>query len=194
MRGKAAPAVLFIGNSYSFGAPGAFGKLARQRGREVLVAQVTHGGWTLAQHASDAATLRKIREHHWDVIVLQEMSRMPSLPIRRTLVMFPAVAKLAKEARSQGAVPILYQTWGYRMGDPKLLHDDFHAMTRRIREGYSLAAINSGGLWVVPVGDAWEREVSAGRGGELFMPDSSHPTAYGNRVTADAFFHAMFGN
>ena len=186
-------AVLFIGNSYSFGVPKAFAKQAANHGRKVHVEQVTHSGWSLSRHAADEETLRKIRERRWDVVVLQEQSRIPSRPIRRRWAMVPAVRKLADEIRGQGATPVLYQTWGRRDGDPKHPRDDFHAMTARIREGYRLAAEKTGGLQVVPVGDAWEREVSAGRGGRLFQPDGSHPSRAGNELSARVFYHDLLG-
>lgn len=193
IHGKREPAVLFVGNSYSFGAPKAFRKLAAQKGRRVVVDQVTYGGWTLAKHAENEATLRKIRERRWDVVVFQEQSRIPSLPpSRRDPAMFRPLLKLADAARGQGAVPVLYQTWAYRDGDAKQASDDFHAMTARLRDGYRAAAAKAGNLPVVPVGDAWEREVRAGRGGSLFMPDGSHPTPDGNALTARVFYEQLF--
>jgi hypothetical protein len=188
-------AVLFVGNSYSFGVPKAFSKLAADRGKSVRVGHSTYGGWTLAKHAANEATLRKIRDGRWDVVVIQEHSEVPALsPHRRAAAMFPPLRLLVTEARSHGAVPVLYQTWGRRDGDKHLRHDDFHAMTARLRAGYRAAAENAGGLVVVPVGDAWEREFSAGKGGELFIADGSHPTAYGNTVTAAAFCDVFFGD
>jgi lysophospholipase L1-like esterase len=107
--------------------------------------------------------------------------------------MYPNVRKLANEARSAGAVPVLYQTWGRRDGDGYYSsRDDFHAMNRRLREGYRQAARTAGGLTVVPVGDAWEREVDAGNAASLFMPDGSHPTPYAERMVAETFYRTLF--
>jgi hypothetical protein len=185
--------ILFVGNSYSFEAPKAFGRLAARDGRKLRIEQVTHGGWTLAKHAENEETLRKIREGTWDVVVFQEQSRIPSLERARSDTMFPPLRKLAAEARAHGAVPVLYQTWGYRDGDShRIGGDDFHAMTRRLREGYRAAAQDAGGLTVVPVGDAWEREISEGRGQELFMKDGSHPTSHGDQITAQTFYRTLF--
>jgi len=189
---KRKPSVLFVGNSYSFDAPKAFRTYASNRGRQLRVEQVTFGGWTLAQHASHDVTLAKIREGRWDVVVIQEQSRIPSLPpARREAVMSPPLHKLAEEVRKHGAIPVLYQTWGYRDGDKKLPNDDFHAMTGRLRSGYQ-AAGKAENITVVPVGDAWEREYSAGNAGKLFQKDGSHPTAYGNEVTAKVFYGTLF--
>ncbi len=191
--GRGDLSVLFIGNSYSFGAPKAFVKLAASHGKRVIVDQVTHNGWTLARHAENAETLDKLHERRWDVVVLQDESRTPTMPLKRAWMMVPAVRELAAEVRKQGGIPVLYQTWGRRDGDPKRPGDDFHAMNARVREGYRLASMKAGGLAVVPAGDAWEREVFAGRGEGLFQPDGSHSTRQGDALTASVFYDGFFG-
>jgi hypothetical protein len=183
-----------VGNSYSFGVPKAFSRAAAARGKKVRTGHATYGGWNLARHAENRATLNKIRNGSWDIVVIQEQSRIPAMPAwKRAARMFPPLRLLVTEARSHGAVPVLYQTWGRREGDEDLRHDDFHAMTRRLRDGYQAAARDAGGLVVVPVGDAWEREFSAGAGNPLFMEDGSHPTVKGNEITALTFVETFFG-
>lgn len=195
-RGMAAPgpgSVLFIGNSYSFDVPQALRKTAARHGRKIRVGQVTYGGWALAQHAHHGETLHKIREGSWDVVIIQEQSRIPSLPESRADAMFPHVRALADEARKCGAVPMLYQTWGYLNGDPNWgPGDDFASMNRRLREGYRAAAANAGGLAIIPAGDAWEREIEAGRGARLYQADGCHPSRYGNQLTAQTIFEMLF--
>lgn len=184
---KSELAVLFVGNSYSFGVPQAFAKLAKERGKVVRVGHATYGGWTLKRHAANAPTLRKICTGRWDVVVLQEQSEIPSWsPRKRDREMFPPLRALVTEVRRVGALPVLYQTWGRR--------DHFLEMNARLRTGYQAAAENAGGLLVVPVGDTWEREFTAGRGASLFMEDGSHPTAAGNALTAEVFYASFFGN
>ncbi len=185
------PAVLFIGNSYTFGLPKAFARAAKARGRDVEVAQATRSGQSLAGHVSDPATLGILRSRRWDVVVLQEASRTPADPVRRRLSMIPAVRKLANEVRRQGSLPVLYQTWGRRDGDPKVRHDEFFQMNRRIREGYLLASRKCGNLPIVPVGEAWEREFHAGRGAALYQPDGSHPSPRGVELNAETFRKAL---
>ena len=188
------PAILFVGNSYSFGIPREFKKLAAERGKKVRIGHSTYGGWTLGQHAANEATLRKIRGGRWDVVVIQEQSLIPAMPARlRAAKMFPPLRLLVAEARAHGAIPVLYQTWGRRDGDPARRGDDFLKMTQRLREGCQAAANHAGGLVVVPVGDAWELETNAGRGDTLFLDDGSHPAAMGNRVTAEVFYRTFFG-
>lgn len=194
VREKEEVAVFFIGNSYSFGVPGQFRKIAESRGRKVRVGHSTYGGWTLAQHAAHPPTIEKLRRGKWDVVVIQEQSLVPARNERmRRKSMDPAVSFLVTEARAAGAVPLLYQTWGRRDGDPDFPGDDFIEMNSRVRKGYRAASENAGGVAIVPAGDAWEREFVAGRGSELFVEDGSHPSGYGNEVTAREFYRVIFG-
>ena len=187
--------VLFIGNSYCFGAPRAFEKLAIANGHKVVVDQESFGGWTLAKHAKNHGTLSAIRDGHWDIVVIQEQSVIPSLPEpNRARMMTKPLRTLASEARAAGAIPILYQSWGRRDGDPNVRGDTFLAMNHRLRAGYHAASRDAGGLVVVPVGDAWEKEVAAGRGARLYNPDGSHPTRDGNRLIAEVFYRTLFGS
>lgn len=194
VREKQEVAVFFIGNSYSFGVPKQFRKIAESRGRKVRVGHSTYGGWTLAKHAAYPPTLEKLRNGKWDVVVIQEQSQLPARNegIRR-MAMDPAVSFLVAEARAAEAVPLLYQTWGRRDGDPDRPEDDFHSMNLRVRNGYRAASDNAGGVAIVPAGDAWEREFMAGRGSDLFVDDGSHPSSYGNEITAREFYRVIFG-
>ena len=173
------PAILFVGNSYSFGLPKAFSKLTAEQGRKVRVGHATYGGWCLEQHAKNPATLRKINDGRWDIVVLQEQSEIPAMSERkRASIMMPPLQKLVSQVRHVGAVPILYQTWGRRDGDKSFSNDNFYAMTQR--------------LLIVPVGDAWESVVSAGQGAALFMEDGSHPSPSGNQLIAQTFYNTIF--
>jgi len=194
MSGKEQVSVFFIGNSYSFGVPGQLRKIAESRGRKVRVGHSTYGGWTLAKHVEHSPTLEKLRKGKWDVVVIQEQSLIPARNegLRR-VAMDPAVSLLVSEARAEGAVPLLYQTWGRRDGDPDFPGDNFIHMNTRVRKGYRAASENAGGVAIVPAGDAWEREFMAGRGKDLFVDDGSHPSSYGNEVTAREFYRVIFG-
>jgi lysophospholipase L1-like esterase len=92
-----------------------------------------------------------------------------------------------------GARPMLYQTWGRRDGQPGLAGDDFYQMNARIREAYSRAADGVGGAEIIPVGNAWEDQFRKGNGRKLFIEDGSHPSDFGNRVSAEVFFESIFG-
>lgn len=193
--GRANPklSVLFIGNSYSFGAPREFAKLARAQGKRVSVRQSTIGGWSLEKHMTEPQTLKKLKSRQWDVVVIQDHSLNPgSDEENRRKVMDPGVKFFADEARSMGAMPLLYQTWGRRDGFPSQ-GKDFYEMNERVRSGYRNASTRAGYVGIVPVGDAWEREFEAGRGNELYHEDGSHPSAAGDKVTAAEFYRVIFG-
>jgi len=191
VRSKPELAVLFVGNSYSFGVPDGFSKLAAARGKKVRVGHATAGGWTLKRHSTHEPTLRKIRQGNWDIIVIQEQSEIPALPAGKcAAAMFPPLRLLVAEARQHGAIPVLYQTWGRRGGDPKISRDTFSKMNARLRAGYQAASANAGKLVVVPVGDAWERQTPPD---SLFMDDGSHPSPKGNDLTSAVFFQTFFG-
>lgn len=188
-------AIFFIGNSYSFGIPAAFKKLAESRGQKIRTGHSTYGGWSLARHSKNPPTLKKLREGKWDIVVIQDYSLNPAMNEReRHLIMDAGVRFFASEARALGSVPLLYQTWGRRDGNPLLPGDDFFKMNERVRNGYRIASRNAGGVIIVPAGDAWEREYRAGRGNELFLEDGSHPSGLGNSVTTEEFFKTIFGN
>lgn len=187
--------VLFVGNSYSFGVPKAFQQASASHGHTVRTGHVTFGGWTLAKHAENPSTLDKIRKGHWDIVVIQEHSKVPAMPPRkRDPLMFPPLRKLVTEVRHAGAIPILYQTWGRRDGDADRWGDDFYKMNARLRKGYQAAARNAGGIVIVPVGDAWEDEFRAGRGHALYQADGSHPSAAGDQITAETFCQVLFSS
>lgn len=186
LRNSASPSILFIGNSYSFGLPAELQKIAAEHGKQVRTGHSTYSGWTLAKHAKHKPTLEKIRTGKWDVVVIQEFSLNPAkFSMLRDAQMFPPLQALAGEARNAGAIPVLYQTWGRR--------NAFEIMNPKIRDGYRAASKKAGGLYIVPVGDAWEKEVNAGKSNELFMPDGSHPTPAGVHLNAETFYRAFFG-
>lgn len=186
--------VLFIGNSYSFDVPQMFREISYKNGKKVKVAGCTHGGWKLSMHAEHAPTLKKLRQKKWDIVVIQDFSVSGAYPeSRRKEEMYPFIEFFVNEARAIGARPMLYQTWGRRDGQPGLKGDDFYQMNARIREAYTIASAKAGGVDIVPVGDAWEEEFRKGNGEKLFIEDGSHPSEFGNRVSAVVFFETIFG-
>ena len=193
LRNKKSVSVLFIGNSLSFGLPKELEKIARKNGRDIKTRMAAHSGWNLARHSRTAETLKVLRSRRWDIVVLQEQSRIPSQPIKRKTHMVPSVMQLAREARASGAMPVLYQTWGYRNGDERRFYDDFFAMNQRLRRGYRETA-QVEGLPIVRVGDAWESEMAKGRGQRLYMPDGLHPSRDGVQLNAQIFYEALFGH
>lgn len=197
LRQSSSPSILFIGNSYTMGVPAVLRDIAREHGLTIQTTEVTHGGWTLHQHADSPDTLETIRRGGWDLVILQEQSQRLSHPEpQRAKQSYPAIRKLAAEACAVEATPVLYRTWGRLHGDPDLIKrgqpDSFSAMHERLTQGYLNAAKTAGDLPILPVGDAWAREVEAGRGQRLYRPDGSHPTQVGIRLNAQTIFDTCF--
>ena len=189
--------VLFVGNSYSFQIPRKFAEVATGEGRKVVVEQVTKGGWTLARHSKAEATLRKIREGNWDVVVFQEQSQTPAIGrSQRERGMIPAAKVLAGEVRKAGAIPVFFVTWGRRDGDKQnaavFPDDTMKAMQERLLTGYREAAKAAGGVAMVPVGPAWQRAKKDGLLDGLFSKDGSHPAPGGVYLGACVFYTTLY--
>src|SRR5437870_49387 len=73
--------VLFIGNSYTAvnDLPQTFAALASSGGHATQTAMLADGGTTLAQHVASPATSQQLGAAHWDFVVLQEQSQIPSV-------------------------------------------------------------------------------------------------------------------
>ena len=189
--------VLFVGNSYSFNVPKAFDTLAKKKGKTLQVEQVTHGGWTLGKHSQSPATLTKIKDGKFDIIVLQEQSLIPAFPEGQRNRMIEAPVKtLTKAIRDSGAIPVFYQTWGRKNGDKQnakvFPNDTFAAMQKRLIAGYKHASKVGGGVHIVPVGEVWAKLKSDGKDHKLYTADGSHPAVNGTGLTAAAFFSAFY--
>ena len=198
LRNVEEPRILFVGNSYSFKVPGALARVAKEVKRKVVVEGVTRGGWTLQKHAGSEETLARIRGGKWDVVVLQEQSQLPSFSReQRNRKMIPPARTPVTEIRKMGAIPVFFQTWGRRDGDHKNAEafpkDTFEKMQHRLVIGYREAAAAAEGALVVPVGEAWAREMKGGTGKRLFAKDGSHPSAAGVNFSAEVFKNFFFG-
>ncbi len=187
--------ILFIGNSYSFGVTRELKKIAVQNSRSLHIGHSTYAGWSLKKHLLHPPTLRKLRSRNWDVIVLQDYSLHPSLPERqRKAAMKRPIVRLVAEAHKIGAIPVLYQTWGRRDGNPEVNDDNFLKMNARVRRGYQNASADAGDIPIVSVGDTWEEQYKGGNGDDLFIEDGSHPSHFGNQITAKTFYDFLYTN
>lgn len=109
--------VLFIGNSYTFynNSWDIFKKICLAEGKKVNVDQVTCGGYTLEQmndplNEYGAKVAEKLKNNKYDVVFLQEQSLRPA--IGDEALFYDAVRGLTQKIRANGAIPVLYETWG----------------------------------------------------------------------------------
>ena len=157
--------------------------LAKLLGAEVFVH--ARGGARLAEQLNPetkmgARTVQALQEHHYDYVVLQEMSHGPATAPERYK---DSVRKLVGMIREADAEPVLYATWAFRPGCEKLarlgmdadeMHQRMQQTVTEISEEYELLVAN--------VGEAFFEQRFAE---ELYAPDGVHPSESGSRIAAE---------
>jgi len=181
--------VLFVGNSLTFenDLPELVHRLGGS-GAPVFAGSFTAPGWQLSQFAGDHALERLLHSAHWDVVVLQEQSQIPSFAAADRAHEFdPYVKRLADSIRAAGAQPLLFVTWAHRTGDRSNVGDDTYAgMQELVEAGYSNAARESGSA-LAPVGQAWAEALMRRPQLELWASDGTHPSVAGSYLAACVF-------
>lgn len=193
--------VCFLGNSYTYfnDLPQLVADLATADGNTLIKDQSTPGGYTFNLHTTNATSLAKISSDTWDYVVLQEQSQLPSFGwLQVASQCLPYAEILVDSIRSANAcaVPLFFNTWGRRDGDPQWDSiDTFTEMNQRLHYTYNwLADEHSGKL--SPVGIGFEH--IANDGGSpiaftaLYSGDGSHPSVYGSYLAACIFYEIIF--
>ena len=178
----APPRVLMLGNSLtaSHGMPDL---LAGLLGAEVAVH--ARGGARLSEHLNPktrlgSMTQEALRAGGWDFVVLQEMSNGPVRFRERYL---ESAAALCEAVRSSGAEPVIYATWAYAPGCPKLdkLGLSLDEMYERMHEAFLQAATDGAAL----LADACLAFHEDPERASLYARDGVHPSEAGARLAAE---------
>lgn len=185
--------ILFLGNSYTYvnDLPGVFRDLARSAGQNVETGMIADGGETLAQHAASSADAQALGGAHWQFVVLQEQSEIPSVDTFRQGQMYPAARSLVTTIRANGAMPVLLETWAHQGGWPDY-RLDYAAMQAAIDQGYGTLA-GELKVSVAPAGQAWQAAAEQAPGISLWQSDGSHPAPAGTFLAACALYTRIFG-
>jgi hypothetical protein len=185
--------VLFVGNSLTFenDLPELVHRLGTRR-TPIVAGAFTAPGWQLRQFAGDAQLGRVLRDHHWDVVVLQEQSQIPSFPASdRAREFTPHVRELADEIRRSGAEPLLFVTWAHRTGDRRnVAGDTYSAMQARVDAGY-LEAARAAQSAIAPVGAVWREALERRPQLGLWAADGTHPSRAGSYLAACVFYSVL---
>jgi hypothetical protein len=214
--------VLFIGNSYTYvnDLPSLIVALADAAGGQKIQAdQCVSGGYTFEQHVADKKAIEKIRQQHWDIVVLQENSLQPILN-RESMHTYAQV--LDEEIKKQGAKTVFYLTWA-RQNIPQMQDGSDSAKSPDYAQAmYQMSGAagkiafeqwcqqHKGGLaggldgayfdiakelkaQVAPVGMAWKKALAKNPKLVLHQPDKSHPDPKGSYLAACVFYATLLG-
>jgi hypothetical protein len=185
--------VLFIGNSFTHmnALPNIVRELARSGDKRLQVDMIAPGGRRLREHAADPLVHERLAAEAWDYVVLQEQSQIPSLTQMRRNEMLPAAQALAKRIRERDAQPLLFMTWGRRMGWPEGGFADYSAMQQAITNGYREVSRELR-IPVMPIGEAWRSALAEDLHLQLWDADGIHPSKAGSYLAACVIYASLF--
>ena len=192
--------ILFIGNSYTYynNMPETiFKNLAKSAGYDVEIASITEGAYTLEKMADPNDTYGAQVERaltgtkKYDYVILQEQSARPATASVGDF--YEAVRNLSARIQESGATPILYSTWGRKMGSSTLTKNGWtnESMTWKLAAAYE-AIGKELNIPVAHVGLAFYDIYTASSTVELYNDDKSHPTYAGSYLAAATLFAEIF--
>jgi len=135
------------------------------------------GGRTLLEHFNFQDAVNRIRSRKWDFVVIQEQSARPYFSDLQP-EFYDGAAKLAKEVRDVGAIPIFYMTWR-RDTDANRQSD--------LTKPFVFVASRERGE-TCPAGIAMARCKIGSPSFTLTVPNDYHPTTTGMYLIACTFF------
>ena len=187
--------VLFVGNSFTFehSMPELVHRLAEAApgARRIFTVEYTAPFWSLRAASQDDGLTMLLHDIRWDVVVLQERSWIPSLPLeQRARQMYPYAWSLARDISTARARTMLFMTWGYEHGYSGVSGDTFAAMQARLADGYDDLARRLAAP-VAPVGLAWAAALRNRPDLDLWESDGQHPSKPGSFLAACVFYAAL---
>jgi len=189
--------ILFIGNSLTGHIFETFTWMVENFASDpFLVDQVWGGGATLELLLSNGRAEEALAREKWDIVLLQEQSQLPAIPGSEGQSFLDSVKILSSKIKSQGAEPILYETWAHLQGDRqrKELYPDYESMQRGLSDAYGKAA-SENSLKVIPIGQIWLqfKSVNPELFARLVEDDQYHPSGTGQFFNSAIFFHLLLG-
>ncbi len=172
--------VLFIGNSYTYynNLPEIFKQLAAAANKPVETEMVVRGGATLKIHWEDGQAAKRIKQSHWDYVILQEQSLQP---INDPSTMHKYARLFDAEIKASGSKTVFFMTWA-RQNRPET--------QAALTDAYAKIAKELNAL-LVPVGQVWQQAFKENPQIVLHLPDQSHPNSMGSYLSACLFFAVL---
>lgn len=185
--------VLFIGNSHTGSAnlTSKFQGLATAAGHLTAVQTSVVGGSTLSYHSHHQPTLDLIESRVWDLVILQEHTRVTVIPYWIENSFYPAAARLDSIITASGSETALFAHWAYQDAQgPYCILDE---CSREFSDYFDMQAEMSAAfgpladLLQVPavlVGDAWAAALQAHPDLPLWGADQLHASNEGAYLAA----------
>ena len=172
--------ILFIGNSHTY-----FNDMPhivsddfmKQKGIYCETTMLSHGGWTLRQHAEEPQTRFNIIYGGYDYVVLQDKAH----PFEGPVELIAAANALNAFIRSAGSVPVAYMTWT-KKGD--------EASQAEMSAAYTKMADEIGAV-LAPVGEKWYSYMKEHPDAELYAEDGQHASMLGSSLVAQTIVDAI---
>lgn len=192
--------VLFLGNSYTYvnDMPQLLANLAAANGDTLIFDSHTVGGYTIANHTVDTASLHRLMQGGWDRVVIQgQSSELVTATPETTTFPYAHILDSMVHCYSPCGETMFYMTWGYKNGDGDTdcavnpLFCNYEAMDSTIRGNY-LKMANLFRAEVSPAGPVRHYIRHHYPAIELYQADNSHPTLSGSYAVACAFYAAIF--
>lgn len=196
---------LFLGNSYTGvnDLPKMVSDAAASAGDTLIYDSNTPGGYYIAQHLANQASMAKVAAGNWDNVILQDQSMALAYP--STFMNFlPYCVKMDStiKAENRCAQTMFYATWGRKPGDQyvctppecdpsRLIVRTYYEMDSAIGSHYKVFA-DTLKASVSPVGTVWRYIRRNYPGIELYQSDDSHPSVAGSYAAACCFYTAIF--
>ena len=204
--------ILFIGNSFTFGAtvpvvqsnggvPKLVEAIAQAKGKQVATTALTAGGKDWSYHLSQPATNEALQSKTWTSVVLQDMSTRPTR--FGNVDQFLQDGEIFSDRISQNspaAGVVLFETWARPPGEfyrnsptygPKQMMGELHDAYALLRK--NLAAKNpSRPALVAPVGTAFARAAAEYPEVNVNASDQHHATADGYYLAALVIYETIY--
>ena len=206
---------LFLGNSYVSvnNLPLLIKNVASSVGDTLIYNDNSPGGYTFNDHLNNQVSLDLMADPQWDYVIIQQQSVLGAAVCNEPSIIAPnsfwpsniqSVQDLKLGIDQEGAIPMLYMTWGRKNGEPSLCaqfpkagyYCTYQGMDSLLQQNY----MQMGGpnMWfneqlpVAAVAAVWRYVRTNHPDIELYDPDESHPSMAGSYLAACTFYNMLF--
>ena len=206
---------LFLGNSYVTvnNLPLLIKNVASSVGDTLIYNNNSPGGYTFNNHLNNQVSLDMMADPQWDYVIIQQQSVMGAAVCNEPSIIAPnsyepnniqSVQDLKISIDQEGAIPMLYMTWGRKNGEPSLCaqfpkagyYCTYKGMDSLLQQNY----MQMGGpnMWyneqlpVAAVAAVWRYVRNNHPEIELYDADESHPSLAGSYLAACTFYNMLF--